>query len=189
MTDLGVPASNENWLLLTDYASKYRISVSTLRRRIKNHQIKFRFESGRYYILDEYPGADHSRDFAGASANPNPSPSGSSRGVSHTAPPSAYDQTPLSSEMAEEHLHELGSFHFGAGAVAHPEKVQEPIISTATRLLNELKRAYTNVLQEKEEQLIQLKEEVSDLKTLVRVLEDENERLKKILQTYDIRYS
>jgi regulator of replication initiation timing len=38
-----------------------------------------------------------------------------------------------------------------------------------------------NVLQEKEEQLIQLKEEVSDLKTLVRVLEDENERLRRIL--------
>ena len=50
-----------------------------------------------------------------------------------------------------------------------------------SRLLNELKRAYTNVLQEKEEQLIQLKEEVADLKTLVRVLESDNDRMRRIL--------
>ena len=187
MTDLGASASNENWLLLTDYASKYRISVSTLRRRIKNHQIKFRFESGRYYILDEHPGVDHARDFAGASAHEGSFGGARYRSTPSSSPAPAIDSTPLSSEMAEEHLHELGSYHFGAGAVAHPEKVQEPIISTATRLLNELKRAYTKVLQEKEEQLIQLKEEVSDLKTLVRVLEDENERQRKILQAYDIR--
>ena len=57
----------------------------------------------------------------------------------------------------------------------------EPIISSASKLLGELKRAYTNILQEKEEQIIHLKAEVSDLKTLVRVLEDDNERQKRAL--------
>ena len=45
-------------------------------------------------------------------------------------------------------------------------------------LLNEIKRAYSLILQEKEEQILQLKDEVADLKTLVRVLEDDNLRIK-----------
>lgn len=56
----------------------------------------------------------------------------------------------------------------------------EPILTAANKLLNELKTAYTQILHEKDEQIVQLKDEVSDLKTLVRVLESENERLKGI---------
>jgi len=55
----------------------------------------------------------------------------------------------------------------------------EPVLTAANKLLNELKKAYTQILQEKEEQMMILKEEVSDLKTLVKVLESENDRLKQ----------
>ena len=55
---------------------------------------------------------------------------------------------------------------------------EEPILTAANRLLTELKRAYTQILQEKEEQILNLKSEVADLKTLVRVLEGDNDRLK-----------
>jgi hypothetical protein len=55
-------------------------------------------------------------------------------------------------------------------------KTPEPMIASATKVLADLKRAYASVLHEKEEQIIQLKEEVSDLKTLVRALESENTR-------------
>lgn len=120
--------ANENWLLLTDFASKYRISVSTLRRRIKNEQIRHRFEDGKYYLLDETP-----------------------------AP-----------ALTIEDLR--------AQALSETENA-----ASAKRLVGELKTAYTGVLQEKEQQIIQLKEEVSDLKTLVRVLESENERLRRFL--------
>ena len=58
----------------------------------------------------------------------------------------------------------------------------EPILTAANKLLNELKKAYTLILQEKEEQILQLRDEVSDLKTLVRVLESENDRLKGFKQ-------
>lgn len=58
----------------------------------------------------------------------------------------------------------------------------EPILTAANKLLNELKKAYTQILQEKEEQIFQLKDEVSDLKTLVRVLESENDRLRGFKQ-------
>ena len=39
-------------------------------------------------------------------------------------------------------------------------------------LMGELKKAYTQVLHEKEDQILQLKEEITDLKTLVKVLEE-----------------
>lgn len=54
----------------------------------------------------------------------------------------------------------------------------EPILLAANKLLIELKTAYTHILQEKDQQILQLKGEIADLKTLVRVLESENERQK-----------
>ena len=54
----------------------------------------------------------------------------------------------------------------------------EGLLHSAQSLLQELKNAYVKVLHEKEEQITQLKEEVIDLKTLVKILESENERLK-----------
>jgi hypothetical protein len=135
--DAGV-TTTDSWLLLTDFASKHRISVSTLRRRIKADQIKFKLDHGRYFIFDEAPEA---QEFAPAS--------------------------PM-----ENRIKELTD-----------KTSEEPILSSATRILNELKRAYTNVLQEKEEQIIQLKEEVTDLKTLVRVLESDNDRMRRLLQS------
>jgi hypothetical protein len=54
----------------------------------------------------------------------------------------------------------------------------EPILAAANELLAELKKAYMLILSEKEEQILHLREEVADLKTLVRVLEGENDRLR-----------
>ena len=47
------------------------------------------------------------------------------------------------------------------------------------QLVDELKRAYRESLQSKEDQIIHLKQQVSDLKTLVLYLERENDRLLK----------
>ena len=46
-------------------------------------------------------------------------------------------------------------------------------------LLGEIKKAYRLVLQEKEEQIQILKDEISDLQTLVQALETENKRLNR----------
>lgn len=46
-------------------------------------------------------------------------------------------------------------------------------------LLDELKRAYLDSLQSKEDQILYLKQQVSDLQTLVMLLEKENQRYKK----------
>jgi hypothetical protein len=153
MTELGHAAPH--WLILTDFASKYKISVSTLRRRIKAGTIKHKFEDGRYLLADEAPADTHQ----------------------HTTPRFASHESDVQeprSVETEDKLKELSNHGEG----------EEPILSTATRLLNELKRAYSNILQEKEEQLLQLKEEVVDLKTLVRVLESDNDRMRSILQKW-----
>lgn len=161
MTSVPNEYSLENaWLPLMDYSSKYKVSVSTLRRRIKAEDIKFRLDDGKYFIIDE-PMSTHQRIH-------RPSPDsdlaevGTHHGSitpSHEAPISLPEKTDISDKIAKA-------------------KNDEPILTAANKLLTELKRAYTVILQEKEEQILYLKEEVSDLKTLVRVLDSENARLR-----------
>lgn len=160
---------SQNWLLLTDYASKYRISVSTLRRRIKSHQIPFRFENGKYFLIDAAPDVTSEANSVGAIVGK--AETALANRPQSTEPMMALPLKDLDlpeTKLAEAELEEVAA-------------KDGPIMSTATKLLNELKHAYMNILHEKEEQMIQLKEEVSDLKTLVRVLEEDNDRLRSLL--------
>lgn len=138
------------WLLLTDFASKYRVSVSTLRRRIKTGSQPYRFEGGRYYLPD-------SLDFS---------------------------ESPSESRSENQAKGQQDARETAADVSLEGSKVQndEPLITTTSKLLNELKQAYTLILHEKEEQIVYLKEEIADLKTLVRVLESENARLASDLE-------
>lgn len=141
-------------LLLTDYASKYRVSVSTLRRRIKAGTQPYRFEGGRYYLPDQVTSEEPVGSVSTFStAAPSVSSSGSSPGA-----------RPVPAQSAASVL------------AASMTPKDEPLITTTSKLLNELKQAYTLILHEKEEQIVYLKEEIADLKTLVRVLESENAR-------------
>lgn len=141
------------WLPLTEYSMKYKVSVSTLRRRIKTEDIKFRFEDGKYLLLDEPP-TGHQR---------NHRPSLANQDASLKTRPSAAPRSEIELRLQQR-----------------DDLKDEPVLLAANKLLNELKKAYTQILQEKEEQILQLKKEVTDLKTLVRVLEGENVRLKQV---------
>lgn len=150
--------TSDSWLPLTDYATKYKISVSTLRRRIKAEDIKFRFEDGKYFIMDE-PVGTHQRIHR-PSQDSDPTLVGTHHGnMSEQVAASNVIQDRMTDKMSKS-------------------QKDEPILTAANKLLNELKKAYTLILQEKEEQILYLKDDVTDLKTLVRVLESENERLK-----------
>lgn len=140
----------EDWLLLTDYASKYRVSVSTLRRRIKSGLQAHKFEAGRYFLPDHVN--THSE-------------------LKETATKSK----PLAQVNDVKREIEVES-RIALKAQAEAKLSDEPLITTTTKLLTELKQAYTLILHEKEEQIVYLKEEIADLKTLVRVLESENAR-------------
>jgi hypothetical protein len=140
-----------NWLPLTEYSSKHQVSISTLRRRIKADDIKYQLKDGRYLILDQPP--EHRPSLMA-------SPSLEKTPVASPAPVKSSSQSNFEN-------------------VSLQEPVEEPILAAANRLLSELKKAYSQILQEKEEQVLHLKDEVADLKTLVRVLESENDRLSR----------
>lgn len=124
----------DSWLPLNDYANRYKLSVSTVRRRIKSQKVQFKLDDGKYFILDDLDGQQNTVT---------------------TQPP----------EISSAYTPAVAA----AGEVATlPMKL----------LLEELKRAYLDSLQSKEDQILHLKQQVSDLKTLVMCLEKENSRLK-----------
>ena len=45
--------ASSSWLSLQDYSIKKGISVSTLRRKIKNSDIEYRKDNGRYFLKEE----------------------------------------------------------------------------------------------------------------------------------------
>lgn len=166
------------YLPLTEYSSKYKVSISTLRRRIKAEEIKYVFEEGKYMILDEKP-SGHQGQHRPSQSRPSLKSDGKQANPM-TQPKKAAAPKPVQEVMASAanppELEEQWNEEF---ARFDARDRQEPILTSANRLLTDLKKAYTQVLQEKEEQILSLKEEVSDLKTLVRVLEAENARSKK----------
>ncbi|MCE3009425.1 MAG: hypothetical protein LW875_02280 [Proteobacteria bacterium] len=125
------------WIPITEYSLKHKVSISTLRRRIKSNEIKFIFDDGKYLIADE--------------------------------------PIPLLTPIG---LHRPSLKTMSGPSLEKDQLSEEPILTAANRLLSELKKAYTQILQEKEEQILQLKGEVADLKTLVKVLESDNLRLR-----------
>jgi hypothetical protein len=144
--------NTHNWLPLMEYSAKYRVSLSTLRRRIKSGEIEHKFADGKYLLKD------------GPLTLTNP-------GSETIAPP-----TSIGAQIQQPSVRAEAP----APAAAYADPESDPYWRTTQGLLNEIKRAYSLILQEKEEQILQLKEEVADLKTLVRVLEDENTRLKNV---------
>lgn len=140
----------KGWLPLSEYSSKYKVSISTLRRRIKIEKVQYRFSDGKY-ILKDCPLKEH-------------------KVKENTPPPSGSFAPPPQNEEPEKVLESKPSI---------PEKASGPFLTAAQEMLNELKKAYRVILQEKEEQVLLLKDEVADLRTLVGVLEEENMRLKK----------
>jgi len=147
------------WLPLAEYSMKHKVSISTLRRRIKAEDIQYRLDDGKYFIFDTDPTA--------------------------TTTTNVEDKT----FSSETHRPSLKS-DLSAAEIAKQENAQgESVITAANRLLTDLKKAYTQVLQEKEEQIVSLKEEISDLRTLVRVLESENQRLNQKNNPHHVPYS
>jgi len=134
-------------LSLIEYSNLHGVSISTLRRRIKDKSINFVEESGKYFILDD----------SGLAKRPR----------------LVIQQEALKKAVE---MKENSAPNQVAMTVPQPQEIG---FSAAAKMLEELKKAYTQILHEREEQITLLKEEISDLKTLVRVLESENERLRK----------
>jgi hypothetical protein len=159
--------TTDSWLPLAEYSMKHQVSISTLRRRIKAEDIQYRFEDGKYLILDDENTqviADEHRPSLKSDAQP--------KSAIHQKTVSAQAQGP------EHHLANQVAGHLATATSAATNDAGESVITAANRLLTDLKKAYTQVLQEKETQIQSLKQEVADLNTLIKVLEFENEKLR-----------
>lgn len=143
------------WISLNDYSSKYKISVSTLRRRIKEDAAEYNLENGKYWLRD-IPLMMHQFHAR----------------IISSAPPSAHrDPVGLDPKPEIKGRPLIQELPLNQGVES------DQLAHTVHTLLQEIKKAYAVILQEKEEQIILLKEEVTDLKTLVRVLEESNATL------------
>lgn len=141
-------------LPLTEYSNKYGVSISTLRRRIKAGKVECEYLNGKYFLKDiALENHEYSKEQVIA------------------APPQKEDDHESHNEPTAKASGDLSLNQKKSGE-------SQEVFETANRLLNEIKKAYSLILSEKEEQIIHLREEVADLKTLVRVLESDNERLK-----------
>lgn len=138
----------QNWLSLMEYSAKYRVSISTLRRRIKAGEMEFQFSDGKYLLKDKPV-------------------------VTVTPEAIAPPLTIIPQVQTVEKKLKLAPVAFAEAP--RPEAEVGPTIES---LLSEIKKAYMQILQEKEEQILILRSEVSDLKTLVSVLEEQNGQLK-----------
>ena len=147
--------TTNSWLPLAEYSMKHQVSISTLRRRIKSDEVKFRFDDGKYLILDEDP---------------------TKVAFAEEHRPSLKSEVQKNSAQATQDREAIVDRQTNISF--QPQDSSESVISAANRLLLDLKKAYTQVLQEKEEQILTLREETMDLKTLIKVLESENSRLR-----------
>lgn len=157
------------WLPLAEYSIKHKVSISTLRRKIKAEDIQYRLDDGKYFIMDSEEEHRPSQTSAFSSAEFLAPPAGAER----------YSDRPLDRSHAAA---ATTTFEHASARPAEKAKESseggESVITAANRLLSDLKKAYTQVLHEKEEQILALKEENADLKTLIKVLESENDRLR-----------
>lgn len=164
---------NNQYLPLTEYSTKHKVSISTLRRRIKADDIEFLFQDGKYFILDK-PMSTHQRVHRPSPRTSEETLVSAHNGnvVKEAAPAFSFN---TSMDFVETPQSQAQSNANGLQASLSEKSVLE----AANQLLNELKKAYSSILQDKEEQILQLRTEVSDLKTLVRVLESDNDRLNR----------
>jgi len=167
-------------LSLTEYSAKYKVSISTLRRRIKKDEVEFVQESGKYILPDvpydvllQKDTAPHTGQSSFVEVNDEPY---------SAAPPQKrqfVDQDALIDSDNGAYLKPLGlDLSFAAQEQTETASVEPALTDkgVATELV-ELKKAYTKVLSEKESQIIQLKQHIVDLQTLNKALENEAERL------------
>ena len=156
------------WLTLSDYSTKYSVSVSTLRRRIRAGKVETQFEDGKYKLMDLPLDEQHPNTQTQSVQQTN--------GTAPFAPPQErLGVAVISKPKTEDSLSTAQNNSRG-------DSESSQFWVAVNAMMSELKKAYSLILQEKEEQILQLKDEHSDLRTLVRVLEEENKRLKNIIE-------
>lgn len=148
----------DGWLDLAEFAEKYSVSQSTLRRRIRARSIEFKLERGKYLLADKIetlnaaPLYSRSSDQASKTTERAPRLTISSRATS-TPPAAKSVEAPKLPSLNPDDL---------------PDPVQE-FLSSAELLPITLRGEYERLLIENRT----LRREVAELQTLVKALEAE----------------
>jgi len=199
---------NSQWLSLTEYASKYGISVSTLRRRIRKGQISVDFKFGKYFIKDQSPKENILKEIKKTTE------------VSNLEKKSSYDF--LNNEKKVNFQAQYEKMNMQDQAIANKKNIEpyaqyktkqdenlilqknplddiakkdtsqgdtsqkqnEKNISSITSILNKFissQELFYEQIKKKEEKIFEQHEEIIDLRTLVNILEKENKDLKSLL--------
>lgn len=164
---------NQDWLTLNEYSHKYELSISTLRRRIKTNSIEYKLDNGKYFILDQEPKKQKAIKI---SEKFKKMPQTFIESDSQMCE-DAYSNEQEDRQVSSQSFRNQENDHF-----LNMQNAAEDAFVTAKELLEELKKSYSFILQEKEEQMMYLKNEISDLKTLARVLEEDNTKLRKYIE-------
>lgn len=158
--------TTDSWLPLAEYSIKNNVSISTLRRRIKTNEIKFKFDEGKYFLFDQNSSnkdTSNSNEPKQANAEEHRPSLNDVSFKNGTLNKDVFKNSALTFDESTQANNSL--------SLAKDNSANESVLTAANRLLAELKKAYTQSLQEKEKQIMALKQEVVDLKTLVKILE------------------
>ncbi|PIU00516.1 MAG: hypothetical protein COT74_03985 [Bdellovibrionales bacterium CG10_big_fil_rev_8_21_14_0_10_45_34] len=173
------------WLGLVEYSNKYGVSVSTLRRRIRSNTLKCKSDSGRYLVPD-IPFKDVIQ--LSAEKESDQPKKRAKRGRTPLKPSNGLAMLNFDGSLAEETFESVSEQVAGgyAGRALPTFAVETKPQNTSAskmkaisgnhlteKLFEEVRAAYGTILKEKEEQIFMLREEIVDLKTLIRVLESE----------------
>jgi hypothetical protein len=143
------------WLTINEYSLKYKVSISTLRRKIKAGKLEFRYENGRYLILCENSGSNQKNT--------------SYQVTRSIAPPhksSGHLEAKERQEFNNSNEQTLNEAPFIYNVVKESD-----VINSFKTILESWKWDHEKQLKEKDKKISELAKQVVDLKTLVNILE------------------
>ncbi len=171
---------DSQYLSLAEYSNKYNISVSTLRRRIRNGQFPYSLKFGKYFLEDQSPAALNKRQKAkqkkigkpGSHFNPDDKKRTFSQDPSASFSAVMQQLKPEEEEVGEHMTDRRAKDDLSAVFLKDP--------SFLLKMMDSQKELYSQI-EKKEEKINEQQNQIADLNTLVALLEKENKELKSLL--------
>ena len=145
---------DSQWLSLTEYSSKYNVSISTLRRRIRSGQLSFNISFGKYFLKDQNLGRlkETKEEIKNQEFNAS---------IKNKIDNKEKDAT--QKDIVQKEIKSVGTEHF-----------------LLDKLMDVQKKLYEKI-EAKELKILEQQTQIADLNTLVAFLEKENTDLKSVL--------
>ena len=149
---------DSQWLSLTEYSSKYNVSISTLRRRIRSGQLPFNISFGKYFLKDQ--SLEILKEIREETKEEIKNQE-STVSVKHKGDNKDKDAT--QKDIVQKEIKSVGTEH-----------------SILDKLMDVQKKLYEKI-ETKELKILEQQNHIADLNTLVAFLEKENKDLKSVL--------